>query len=60
MKEPFILTKGGSVHDLATLVHRELAEKLKKARVWGAGVHDGQQVHQTHVLTDKDVVELHF
>ncbi len=58
--EPFIVHKGGTVHDLAFMVHRELAEKLKSARVWGEGVHDGQQVHHSHVLNDKDIVELHF
>lgn len=57
---PFILPKGGCVQDLAYHVHRELAESLKTARVWGAGVHDGQQVHHSHVLADKSVVELHF
>ena len=57
---PFILPRGGTVDDMARLVHRELAESLRHARVWGAGVHDGQQVHQSHVLSDKDIVELHF
>lgn len=58
--EPFILPVGSSVYDLAYQVHRELAEQLKTARLWGAGVHDGQQVHATHVLADRNVVELHF
>jgi hypothetical protein len=58
--EPFILPKGGTVHDMAYMIHRELAEKLRTARVWGANVRDGQQVHHSHVLADKDVVELHF
>lgn len=57
---PFILPVGGTVADLAELIHSELAEKLRSARVWGGTVHSGQQVHSTHVLTDKDVVELHF
>lgn len=57
---PFIVTRGGTVYDVARLVHRELAEKLKTARVWGGSVHDGQQVHHTHEVGDKDVVELHF
>jgi uncharacterized protein len=57
---PFILPKDSTVQDLAYHVHRELAESLKTARVWGANVHDGQQVHHTHVLTDRSVVELHF
>jgi len=57
---PFILPTGSTVQDMAYLVHRELAESLRTARVWGGGVHDGQQVHHTHVLQDKNVVELHF
>ncbi|HKQ49761.1 MAG TPA: GTPase [Phycisphaerae bacterium] len=57
---PFILPVGATVHDMAHLVHKDLAEKLKGARIWGGTVHDGQQVHATHVLTDKNVVELHF
>lgn len=57
---PFILPVGATVHDMAHLVHKDLAEKLKGARVWGGSVHDGQQVHAPHVLTDKNVVELHF
>jgi ribosome-interacting GTPase 1 len=60
MKEPFVLPKGSTVSDLANAVHRELAEKLKTARCWGAGVHDGQNVHKTHILCDKDIIELHF
>ncbi len=60
LQEPFILTKGGTVQDMAYMIHRELADGLKTARVWGTQVHDGQQVHHTHVLADKDVVELHF
>lgn len=60
MTEPFTLPVGSTVMDLAAVVHRQLAEKLKSARIWGAGVHDGQQVQRTHALNDKDIVELHF
>ncbi len=60
MKEPFVLPKGSSVIDLARGIHRELAEKLKAARCWGSGVRNGQNVQRTHVLNDRDIVELHF
>lgn len=60
MNDPFTLAAGSNVHDLATVIHRELADKLKTAKVWGTGVYDGQNVQKTHVLHDKDVVELHF
>lgn len=61
MKEPFTLKRGSTVLDLATLVHRELAEKLKTARAWNSPhVHDGQNVPREHVLSDKEIIELHF
>ena len=60
MTDPFTLPAGSSVMDLATLIHRQLADKLKSARIWGTGVYDGQHVQRTHILNDKDVVELHF
>ncbi|MEN6387249.1 MAG: GTPase [Phycisphaerales bacterium] len=60
MKEPFILHKGATVADLAFSIHRDLADKLKTARCWGKNVHEGQNVHKTHILFDKDIIELHF
>ena len=60
MTEPFTLPAGSTVMDLATAVHRQLAEKLKSARIWGTGVYDGQNAQRTHVLNDKDIIELHF
>ncbi len=60
MNDPFTVPAGSTVQDLAQAIHRELAEKLKSARIWGTGVYDGQSVHLTHTLHDKDVVELHF
>ncbi len=60
MTDPFTLGKGSTVMDLAQSIHRQLAEKLKFARAWGSGVHDGQNVHLTHELHDKDIIELHF
>lgn len=60
MTDPFTLPVGSTVMDLAQAIHRQLADNLKSARIWGAGVHDGQNTQRTHVLNDKDVVELHF
>lgn len=58
-EDPFTVPHGGTVEDLARCVHREFAEKLKFARVWGEGVHDGQSVGRDHVLKEGDMVELH-
>jgi ribosome-interacting GTPase 1 len=57
--KPFTLRRGDTVHDLASLVHKDIAESLKFARMWGNNVFDGQQVGPDHLLADGDVVELH-
>lgn len=56
---PFTIPTGGTVEDVAAQVHRELAERVKHARVWGTSARDGQTVGREHVLFDKDLVELH-
>ncbi len=56
---PYTLRGGATVADVARLVHRDLAQHLKFARVWGSAQFDGQQVGQDHVVRDRDVVELH-
>ena len=58
-KDPYSIREGGTVEDVALQVQRELAEKLKFAKVWGKSVHDGQSVGREHALCDKDLVELH-
>ena len=57
--DPFTLPIGGTVHDLAERIHRDLADSLKFAKVWGTGVFDGQTVKRDHELHDSDIVELH-
>jgi ribosome-interacting GTPase 1 len=59
MSRPFTVFRGQTVHDVARLVHREMAETLKFARIWGSGRFDGQQIGRDHVVSDGDVVELH-
>lgn len=59
MASPYSCSVGSTVLDLAELVHRDFAEKLKSARIWGTGVFDGQTVTRDHVLNDKDIIELH-
>jgi ribosome-interacting GTPase 1 len=59
MNAPFTCPAGSTLLQMAELVHRDFADKLKSARIWGTGVYDGQTVTRDHVLHDKDVVELH-
>ncbi len=57
---PFTFFKGATVLDVARLVHKDIAESLRFARIWGASVYDGQQVGPEHMVDDQDVVELHM
>ena len=59
MGRPFTLRRGGTVLDLARVVHKDLAGGLKFARIWGSGVFDGQQVGPEHGVADGDILELH-
>jgi hypothetical protein len=58
--KPFTVRRGGTVLDVARLVHRDIARSLKFARMWGTDVFDGQQVGPDHAVSDGDTVELHF
>jgi ribosome-interacting GTPase 1 len=57
--KPFTVRRGGTVLDVARLVHKDIAEGLKFARMWGTEVFDGQQVGPDHIVVDGDLVELH-
>ena len=56
---PFTVRRGDTVLDVARLVHQDLANTLKFARLWGSGAFDGQQVGPEHRVADRDIVELH-
>jgi ribosome-interacting GTPase 1 len=58
-ERPFTVRRGDTVLDVAALVHKDLAENFKFARVWGAAMHDGSVAKADYVLHDKDIVELH-
>ena len=58
--DPIILDKGGTLEDAAASVHKDFRAKLKYARVWGSGKHDGVMVKRDHVLQDGDIIELHI
>ena len=57
--KPFTVRRGDTVHDVARLVHKDIAEGLKFARMWGSDVFDGQQVGPDHLVADGDLIELH-
>ena len=58
LTQPFVLRQGATVSELALTVHKDLARKMKFARVWGEQVYDGQRVAMEYKLSDGDIVEL--
>ncbi len=58
--KPFTVRRGGTVLNVAGLVHKDIARDLKFARMWGTEVFDGQQVGPDHLVSDGDLVELHL
>jgi len=59
MDDPIVLARGSTLSDAATEIHKDFQAKLKFARVWGSGKHDGVMVKREHVLQDGDIIELH-
>lgn len=57
--KPFTVKQGGTLLDIAELVHKDLAANFKYARVWGTAVHEGSMMKGDYVVHDKDIVEIH-
>jgi ribosome-interacting GTPase 1 len=57
--KPFTVRRGQTVHDVAVLVHKEIAESLRYARLWRGQEFNGQQVGRDHAVADGDIIELH-
>ena len=58
--DPIILERGSTLEDAAAEVHKDFAAKMKYARIWGSGKHDGVMAKRYHVLEDGDIIELHL
>jgi ribosome-interacting GTPase 1 len=58
--EPFIIKKGTTVGELSRQIHSVLFRQFKYARVWGKSVsYDGERVGIGHILSDRDIVQIH-
>ena len=58
--DPIILKRGSTLADAAEAVHKDFRAKMKYARIWGSGKHDGVMAKRDHVLEDGDIIELHL
>jgi ribosome-interacting GTPase 1 len=59
-EDPYVFARGSSLMDMAKAVHKDFAQKLKYARIWGKGKYQGQKVNRSYVLEDEDIIELHI
>lgn len=59
MTKPFAIRRGDTLVEVAQNVHKDMAESLRSARVWGKAVHDGTTVKPDYEPLDGDIVELH-
>lgn len=59
LSAPFTLPRGSTVEEVAAMVHKDFATRLKFARIWGTEKYDGQMVQRNYVVHDGDVIELH-
>ncbi len=59
MTDPIILAEGSQIEAAAAAVHKDFAQRLKYARIWGSGKFDGVMAKRDHVLQDGDIIELH-
>jgi hypothetical protein len=58
LSKPFTIPVVSTILDLASFIHKDFLFHLKYARVWGSAKFDGQKVEKSHVLQDKDIIEL--
>lgn len=56
---PVVLPIGSTVLDIAASIHKDFAQQLKFARIWGTGKFDGQKVQRDFPVREGDVIELH-
>ncbi|MDI6839246.1 MAG: 50S ribosome-binding GTPase [bacterium] len=60
LTDPIVLSKGSTVIDAAIAIHKDFANKLKYARLWGSNKFDGQRVERNYLLKDGDIIEFHI
>lgn len=60
MQAPIVLHKGSTIVEMAATIHKDFAQQLKFARVWGGTKFGGQRVQRDYVVQEGDIVELHI
>ncbi len=60
MQSPVVLPQGSTIVEMAAAIHKDFAQQLKFARVWGGTKFSGQRVQRDYVVQEGDVIELHI
>jgi hypothetical protein len=60
LTDPIVISRGSTLEDAAAEVHKDFVSKLKYARIWGSGKHEGVMAKRDHILQDGDIIELHL
>jgi small GTP-binding protein len=60
MESPYILKRGSTVVDVAEMIHKDFASKLKYAKLWSESGVSGQMVNRDHIVDDRDIIEFHI
>ena len=60
LSKPYVVRRGTTVMGIARMIHKDFAERLRFARLWGHARFEGQPVEKTYVLEDRDVLEIHI
>ena len=55
--KPVVIRKGDTLIDAAREIHKDFANELKFARVWGEKTFDGQRVHRDYEIQEGDIIE---
>jgi ribosome-interacting GTPase 1 len=59
-ENPFVVSAGTTVQELARSIHTDLANRYRYSRIWGpTSKFAGERVGPDHVLGDRDIVEIH-
>ena len=60
MQSPVVLPRGSTIVEMAEAIHKDFAQQLKYARVWGGTKFSGQRVQWDYEVQEGDVIELHI
>jgi ribosome-interacting GTPase 1 len=60
LADPVVLSAPATVENAAYQIHKDFAQRLAYAKIWGKGKFDGAHVHNDFQLADGDILEFHL